>query len=124
MVDIRPRCYIEPIGLGALQQSFTSDGTLPGDLTEDYPPLIAQFESLSVDLLFAEETYRVALASADVARAAATRESRYLATYIQPTLAEEATRPERELLAIIAAAALLLIWAITALVFYSLRDRG
>ena len=90
----------------------------------DYPRLIAQYESLRVDQEFAEQTYRAALTAMDAARSNADRQSLYLATYVQPTLAERAEYPERGLLAFLSLGFLLMLWSVAALVYYSLRDRG
>lgn len=114
---IRERIAIE-------RQTFTSDNTETGAVGEDYPSLLAEFESLTVDLKFAEETYRGALAAQDLARAKAARQSRYLATYIEPTLAEESEYPRRFILLGLAGMFLIMVWSILALVYYSIRDRG
>ena len=90
----------------------------------DYPRLIAQFESLTVNQEFAESTYTAALAALDAARSTAERQSLYLATYIQPTLAERAEYPERALLVFLTLLFSGLIWSALALIYYSLRDRG
>ena len=91
---------------------------------ENYPALIAEFESLTVDLQFAEETYRAALAGVDVARANASRQSLYLAAYITPTLPQTAEYPQRFVLSGGIALFLLLLWSIGALIYYSARDRN
>lgn len=104
--------------------AFASDGTEVGSLGEDYPTLIAEFESLTVDREYAEEAYRATLAALSVARADAARQSRYLATYIQPTLPHSSEYPRRYLLSALAALFLLLGWSIMALIYYSIRDRG
>lgn len=91
---------------------------------EDYPSLMAEFEGLSTQREFAENAYRAALTAYDAAQANAVRQSRYLATYIAPTLAETAQYPQRGLIIGIAALLLLLIWGILVLVYYSIRDRG
>ena len=106
------------------RDSFASDDTANGGVGEDYPSLLAEFESLSVDREFAEETYRAALAAVDVARNNAQRQSLYLATFVQPTLAQTSEYPQH--LGIIALTALFLVlaWSIMALVYYSLRDRS
>lgn len=95
-----------------------------GGLSEDYPNLIAEFESLSVDREFAEETYRAALTAVDVARANSMRQSRYLATFVQPTLAQSSQYPQRFTIAGLAALFLILAWGIAALIYYSIRDRS
>ncbi|TDL76266.1 sugar transporter [Palleronia sediminis] len=103
--------------------SLSSDGAgIPG--SSDYPALIAEYEGLVVDREFAEETYRAALAALDSARAEASRKSRYLATYIEPTLAEESQYPRRFVQSAITGGFLFLLWAIASLVYYSIRDRG
>lgn len=94
-----------------------------GALAEDYPSLISEFERLTVDREYAEESYRAALTALDVARANAIRRSRYLATYIQPTLADSSEYPQRYILSALTGLFLLLTWAILALIYYSLRDR-
>ena len=99
----------------------TGDGGAEG---EDYPSLLAEYEGLVVDREFAEENYRAALAALDVARAKASRQSRYLATYVPPTLAETSEYPRRATIIGLAGLFLLLAWAILALVYYSIRDRA
>ena len=91
---------------------------------QDYPSLIAEYEALMVDREFAEESYRAALAALDVARAKALRQSRYLATYVQPTRAETSQYPQRLTIIGLAGLFLLLAWGILALVYYSIRDRA
>jgi len=93
------------------------------DNVEAYPELLAEYESLTVDREFAEETYRVALAALDMARSNAARQSRYLATYVSPTLPQTAEYPKRISILGIAALFLVLFWAIISLTFYALRDR-
>nr|WP_246149737.1 sugar transporter [Tritonibacter litoralis] len=106
------------------RNSFASaETTENGGIGEDYPSLISEYERLSVDREFAEQTYRAALTALEVARDEATRQSRYLATYIKPTHAEASQYPQRVILIALVGLFLLLIWAIMALVYYSIRDR-
>jgi capsular polysaccharide transport system permease protein len=114
---IRDRINIE-------RQTFTSNNTDTGGVGEDYPSLIAEFERLTVDREYAEESYRAALTALEVARDDAARQSRYLATYINPTRASEAEYPRRSVLAALAGLFLLLAWSIMALIYYSIRDRS
>ena len=114
---IRERIQIE-------RATFTSDNTDTGAVGEDYPTLIAEYESLTVDREYAEQTYRAALTALEVARDDAARQSRYLATYITPTLAQDSEYPRRFVLAALAGLFLLLSWSILALVYYSIRDRS
>ena len=94
-----------------------------GPRGEDYATLVAEFERLSVDREFAEQSYRVALAAYDSALAEAQRKSRYLATHIRPTLSEESKFPQRWTLLGLAAFFVLMVWAIGLLILYSIRDR-
>ncbi len=90
----------------------------------DYPRLLAQFESLQVDVQFAQQTYSAALTALDAARSNAARQNFFLATFVRPTLAQRAEYPQRPLLSLLSGLFLLLGWAILALVYYSIRDRN
>ncbi|MEX0365775.1 MAG: sugar transporter [Ruegeria sp.] len=114
---IRERIAVE-------RQTFTSANTDTGAIGEDYPTLLAEYESLVVDGEFAAEAYQLAQAALDLARDTAARQSRYLATYIRPTLAEDAEYPRRFVLLAMAALFLLMAWSIMTLIYYSIRDRG
>jgi capsular polysaccharide transport system permease protein len=103
------------------RKELSSTGSGEGS---DYPALIAEYEGLTVDSEFAEEGYRAARAALDLARANASRQSRYLATYIAPTLAETSEYPRRGVIFGLAGLFLLLGWAIMSLVYYSIRDRS
>ena len=94
-----------------------------GPSGEDYATLVAEFERLSVDREFAEQSYIAALTNYDEALAEAQRQSRYLAAYVKPTMAETSQYPQREVLIALAALFLFLGWSIAVLVYYSVRDR-
>ena len=102
----------------AERQKFGSTG---GE--EALSDVVGQFEILTVDRQFAEASYTAALAGFETARAEAVRQSRYLAPYIRPTLAQEAEFPERAKLLLMIAGLLMVLWVIGSLIFYSLRDR-
>ncbi len=107
--------------IAAERDRFGSGAAAGGDAA--YASLVADYERLSVDLQFAEQSYLAALAAHDSARAQAQRQSRYLAAYVAPTLAERSEYPRRALLLALVAAACFFGWAILALSAYSLRDR-
>ncbi len=96
----------------------TSSGT-----SAAFADLVGEFESLQVDLEFAQKAYVSALSAHDTAVAEARRQSRYLAAYLEPTLAETPRYPQR--LTILAVLSVLLVgtWTILVLIYYSLRDR-
>jgi len=89
---------------------------------DDYPTLLAEYEGLIADRQFAEQSYLAALTALDTAKAEATRQSRYLATYVAPTLPETAEFPQRWTLLGLAALFVLLSWFILVLIYYSVRD--
>jgi len=88
-----------------------------------YADLVGQFETLQVDLEFAQESYLSARAAYDATLADARRQNRYLAAYVEPTLAEAPAYPQRAMLLGLVGMVLFGIWAIAVLVYYSLRDR-
>ncbi|MBI1417258.1 MAG: hypothetical protein GC146_08560 [Limimaricola sp.] len=85
--------------------------------------LVGDYERLSVDRDFAERSYVSALAAYDGAVADAQRKSRYLATYVAPTLAQKAEYPRRSVLLGGLAGFLFLSWSLAVLMIHSLRDR-
>ncbi len=111
---IRARIREEREKFGAADD--TRDGS-------DYATLVAEFERLTVDLEFAQEKYSSGLANFDLARAEAQRQSRYLAAYIRPTLAETAEFPQRILLFTLVILFSSITWGILVLITYALRDR-
>ena len=110
--------------IAAERDAFATISDEVGALVENYPTLIAEFESLTVDLEVAEETYRASLTALDIARSNASRQSRYLATYINPTRAEASEFPQRFVLIGLIGLFLMLGWSVMALIYYSIRDRS
>lgn len=104
------------------RQSFSAQNVTVENT--DYPTLLAQYEGLRVDLLFAEESYRSALAARTLARTNAERQQLYLATFIAPTLAQKSEYPQKFVIISLTAFFALLLWSALALIYYSLRDRG
>lgn len=94
-----------------------------GSGADGYAAIVSEYESLSVDLEFAEQAYTAALTGLDAAQSEALRQSRYLAAYIRPTLAQSSQFPQREVLAGLALLFLFLGWSLLVLVYYSIRDR-
>lgn len=100
-----------------------SDGTVAPEGTDVYADLVGQFESLNVDLGFAEKAYTSALSAYDGAVAEARRQSRYLAAYLRPTLSETPRYPDRALTLVVIAIVLSGVWMLAVLISYSLKDR-
>ena len=88
-----------------------------------FADLVGQFEELSVDQQFAEQAYTSALAAFDAAQAEARRKSRYLAAFVNPTLPEVATRPQRITALMLTGLFLFVLWSIAVLAIYAVRER-
>ena len=106
------------------RESLAKDAAADGSGNGDFPKLFAEYEGLIVDREYAEKVYRGALAAHDVAKANLSRNSRYLATYIKPSLAESSEYPQRGMLWGVGGLFLLLAWGTAVLIYYSIRDRG
>lgn len=103
------------------RDKFGSDAAGPGGTS--YATTVAEFERLTVEREIAEQFYVTALAAYNGAVAEANRQSLYLAAYIRPTLAERSQYPQRAMIIGLVALFSFLAWAISSLVYYSLRDR-
>lgn len=112
VIENRIRQERRKLGVGGQAE----DGTAFADLLGDY-------ERLVVDREFAEKSYVTALATHDGALAESRRKTRYLAAYMEPTLAETAAYPKRLTLLALVTLFLGLIWSVTVLVAISVRDR-
>lgn len=98
------------------------DGADPG-ASAAFADLVGEYEGLSVEREFAEQSYTAALAAFDIAQAEARRQSRYLAAHVRPTLAESPERPRHWMLLGLTALFSFLTWAMLSLAGYALRDR-
>lgn len=105
-----------------IEQERDQFGDAAGD-TQAFSRLLEEYEGLTVDLEFAERTSLSARTAYESALAEAQRQSRYLASYIDPTLAETPEYPQRAVIVAVVGVFLLILWAIGAMVYYSLRDR-
>jgi capsular polysaccharide transport system permease protein len=86
--------------------------------------LVANYEELVVDREFAEKAYVSALASLERARVEADRQQRYVAAFVRPTLPEEALYPRRIVASITVFAIALVLWALSVLIVYAIRDHA
>ncbi len=121
LVQAQRRLAVIEVRIAEERRKFGAGGAGPGG--ESYANTVAQFESLSVDRQFAELAYASALSAYDTAKAEANRQSRYLAAYITPTLAQQAEYPRRIRIIAMTALFAMLLWIISSLIFYALRER-
>lgn len=114
---IQDRIEAEQRKLGMGQNNIQADDE------NAFANLVGEYESLAVDLKFAEESYTAALSAYDSAVAEAQRKTRYLAAHVNPTLPESAIRPEKMTVLGLVALFAFLTWAILILAIYALQDR-
>jgi capsular polysaccharide transport system permease protein len=120
VVQAQRRIEVIEARIAAERAKVGSDGP---EGTKDFAALAAEYERLAVEREFAEQVYVTTRASYDLAVAESQRTSRYLAPHIMPTTAEVSRYPERLSLLGILSLLLVLLWSISSLVFYSLKDR-
>ena len=108
---------------GSIDLENSAVGAVGGDGTTGFADIVGEFERLTVDRQFAEQSYTAALAAFDAAIAESRRQSRYLAAHIHPTLAESPIYPNRPATLGLVAFFSFLIWSLLVLVGYSLKDR-
>lgn len=85
---------------------------------------LAEFEGLLTERQFAEKAYESALASVENARIRAERQSRYLATFVEPQLPQDSLYPQRTRSILLVLLCSAIAWAIGVLVFYGIRDHA
>lgn len=91
--------------------------------TEVIAGLLTLYEGLELDREFAEKMYAGALTALDQARARAALQQLYLATHIEPRLADGSEYPRRITFTLIAFVCFLLIWGIATMLYYAITDR-
>ncbi len=84
--------------------------------------LLSNYEELLLDREFAEKMYAATLASLERARADADRNQRYLAVFVNPSVAELAAYPRRLLSVAIISILSIVFWGVGVVIFYSIRD--
>lgn len=88
-----------------------------------FADIVNEYESLAIDLTFAEETYAVSRAAYASALAEARRQKRYLAAHVRPTLAETPEHPQRYALLGLTALFAFMFWTLAVLIAYAIKDR-
>lgn len=85
--------------------------------------IVGDYEALIVEREFAEQAFLAAAAGYDSAKADAKRRTKYLAVHIEPTLADSALYPRVPLIMGVVGLLLVLLWSVSLMVSYSIRDR-
>src|SRR5271169_4773516 len=84
--------------------------------------VMGSYEQLESERTFAENTYQHALQALDRSRINADRQQVYLATFVQPTLPEEALYPRRLQSFLVVSGVAFAVWMIGGFVVQSIRD--
>lgn len=100
-----------------------SDQDAPVSTRDRLSLRIADFTELKLEEEFAQQFYTTALAGLEKARQDADKNTMYLATFIEPTLSEEAQYPHRFLYSLGFFLAISGLWAVGVLLYYNIRDR-
>ena len=103
----------------AEREKFSMDKSL----NTSFSKIVGEFEGLIVDKEYAEQAYLAAQANYDSALSNADRQTRYLATYVDPTLADKSEYPRRFLISGLVLFFSFFIWSSITLVFYAIKDR-
>jgi capsular polysaccharide transport system permease protein len=110
-----------------IQKRMAEEQSKVGGLSDpgapNYAKLVTQYQNLQMEQDFAQKTYLAALGAYDQAVNDAQHKTRYLATYLEPTLAETSTAPMRLLRIFLTALIGSLAWSIVTMIYYALRDR-
>lgn len=86
--------------------------------------VVADYEQVSGEHGFAERAYVSALTGLEAARAEALRQSRYLVSFVQPRLPEDATRPRRLLAVVTVFFSACVLWGLGALGVAAIKDHS
>ena len=84
--------------------------------------VMGSYEQLESERTFAENTYQHALQALDRSRINADRQQVYLATFVQPTLPEEALYPRRLQSFLVVSGVAFAVWIISGFIVQSIRD--
>lgn len=117
---------------GGLAGSGLNGTALPGSgmtataaAVADVPALanlVSQYQGILLDQEFAEKSYAAAQASLERARAEADRTQSYLAIYMNPAIADDATYPRRLLAIFIILVFATVLWGVGALIALTIKD--
>ena len=84
--------------------------------------VMGSYEQLESERTFSENTYQHALQALDRSRINADRQQVYLATFVQPTLPEEALYPRRLQSFLVVSGVAFAVWIISGFIVQSVRD--
>lgn len=84
--------------------------------------VLSNYEDVDLSRQFAEKYYETTLSALELARSEAAAQQTYVATYVQPALAQSSQYPHRGVSVLIILLATGALWFIGVMVFFSIRD--
>ena len=110
-----------------IQKRMDEESSKVGGLADTdspgYAKLMVDYQNLQMEQDFSQKAYLASLSAYDQAVNDAQHKTRYLTTYLTPTLAESSTAPDRPLRILMALLVGFLIWSSVVMIYYALRDR-
>lgn len=98
-------------------------GSLGNPDDPGYAALIRDYQGLTLEMDFSQKSYIAAQGAYDQSMTDAVQQTRYLATFLTPTVAQSTTAPDRPLQIFLTLLTGLLIWTSISMIYYALRDR-
>lgn len=106
----------------ALQAQIDARNNLNSGALDIRSRVLSEYETLQVEKTFAQQAYASAMTSLETARMNADARQRYLATFDAPFLPQEAIYPQRVMNSILFCIGFMVLWAISTLLFFTVRD--
>lgn len=103
-----------------LGQGAGANGTGVGTMSS----VVEDYQALATEMEFAQKAYLLSQQSLEQARITASQQQRYLATFVSPSLPQEALYPQRIINTGIAFLLSFCIWLIVVLIVYGVRDHA
>ncbi len=110
-----------------IQNRMNEETSKVGDLADTNSPgyanLVVDYQNLQMEQDFSQKAYLASLSAYDQAVNDAQHKTRYLTTFLSPTLAESSTAPNRPLRVLMTLLIGFLAWSSAVMIYYALRDR-
>jgi capsular polysaccharide transport system permease protein len=114
--------------IGAIEQQLRAErGRLtssPDDPATTYSDLLADYERLLIEEEFARSAYTSAVSALEVARADAARKQAYLVAFVEPSMPDAASKPDRLLIIVSVVACGLLAFGLLMLIGAAIKEHA
>lgn len=114
--------------IGAIEQQLRSErGRLtssPDDPATTFSDVLADYERLLIEEEFARSAYTSAVSALEIARADAARKQAYLVAFVEPSLPDAASKPDRLLIVVSVVACGLLAFGLLMLIGAAIKEHA